>query len=235
MSSLPELDSSFARSATVDSTTSTLSHDKKKWRSPIWQYCRHPILDEDQTHLYCTQCPSDPTHEDYNNGPFHGNHAENMKKHLKRHYSIVLKKALSKNQAEVNHQLRQLYYQAEATSHTDELDAKILHAQLNRDVIIEALITLIVVRNLSFCLAEWPEFHTLYQALNPEYEGVIAISHPTIAARVSEAWTRHKDVVRRVLQGALTRIHISLDMWTSPNHLLLLAVVAHFTTQDLKK
>ena len=122
-----------------------------------------------------------------------------MKKHLKRHHGIVLEKALSKNQAEVNHQLQQLYYQAEATGHTDELDAKILHAQLNRDVITEALITLIVVRNLSFCLTEWPEFHTLCQALNPECAGVIAISHPTIAARVSEAWTRHKDVVRRVL------------------------------------
>jgi hypothetical protein len=100
MSSLLELDSSFA---TVESTTSILSHDKKKWQSPIWQYCRRPTLDEDQTHLYCTHCPSDPIHEDYKEGPFHRNHVENMKKHLKRHHKIIVEKALSKNQVEVNH------------------------------------------------------------------------------------------------------------------------------------
>ena len=103
MSSLPDLDSSFARSATVDLTTSTLSHDKRKWRSPIWQYCRRLILNEDQTHLYYTHCLSDPTHEDYREGPFHGNHVENMKKHLKRRHGITIKKALSKNQIEVNY------------------------------------------------------------------------------------------------------------------------------------
>ena len=101
MSSLLEPDSSFTRSTIANSTTSTLSHNKK-WRSPVWQYCRRPTLDEDQTHLYCTRCPSDPTHEDYKEGPFHGNHAENMKKHLKRRHEIVIEKALSKNQVEVN-------------------------------------------------------------------------------------------------------------------------------------
>jgi hypothetical protein len=118
MSSLLEPDSSFTRSTaaesttaesttaestTAESTTSTLSHDKRKWWSPVWQYCRRPILDEDQTHLYCTRCLSNLTHKDYKEGPFHRNHAENMKKHLKRHYGITIEKALSKNQIEVNH------------------------------------------------------------------------------------------------------------------------------------
>ena len=68
-----------------------------------------------------------------------------MKKHLKRRYKIVIEKALSKNQVEVNHQLRQLYYQTEATGDTDELNAEILKAQLNKIVITEALISMIVV------------------------------------------------------------------------------------------
>jgi hypothetical protein len=187
MSSLLDPDSSFTQSTTVDSTTSDLSHDKKKWRSPVWQYCRRPTPDEDQSHLYCTHCPSDPTYEDYGEGPFHGNHAENMKKHLKRHHEIIIEKALSKNQVEVNYQLRQLYYQAEATGNTNELDIEILKAQLNKAVITEALITLIVVRNLSFCLAEWPEFHTLCQALNPECTGIITTTHSRIYTQVNKA------------------------------------------------
>jgi hypothetical protein len=84
-----------------------------------------------------------------------------MKKHLKRHHGITIEKALSKNQIEVNQQLQQLYCQAEATSGADELDSEILRAQLNKTVIIEALVSMIVVRNLSFCLVKWPEFHTL--------------------------------------------------------------------------
>lgn len=105
MSSLLEPDSSFTQSVIAESTTSTdtLSHDKRKWRSPVWQYCRRPILDKDQTHLYCTRCLSDPTHEDYKEGPFHGNYVENIKKHLKRHHGIIIEKALSKNQMEVNY------------------------------------------------------------------------------------------------------------------------------------
>jgi hypothetical protein len=65
--------------------------------------------------------------------------------------------------------------------------------------------------------------------------GIITTTHSRIYTQVNKAWTRHKDVVRRVLQSALTRIHISLDIWTSPNHWLLLAIVAHFTTQNSKK
>lgn len=77
-----------------------------------------------------------------------------MKKHLKRHHRITIEKALSKNQIEVNHQLWYLYCQAEATGSADELNSEILRSQLNKIVIIEALISLIVVRNLSFCLIE---------------------------------------------------------------------------------
>jgi hypothetical protein len=204
MSSLLEPDSSFTQSTTAESTTSTLSHDKRKWWSPVWQYCRRPMLNEDQTHLYCTHCLSNPTHEDYKEGPFHGNHAENMKKHLKRHHGITIEKALSKNQIEVNHQLRQLYCQAEATSGADELDSEILRAQLNKTVITEALISMIVVRNLSFCLVEWPEFHTLCQALNQECEGIITTTHSQVHTHVSKAWNNYKDIVRRELQAALS-------------------------------
>jgi hypothetical protein len=93
MSSLLEPDSSFiqstaaesttaksttAESTTAESTTSTLSYNKRKWRSPVWQYCRRLILNKDQTHLYCTRCLSNPTHKDYKEGPFHKNYAENI-------------------------------------------------------------------------------------------------------------------------------------------------------------
>jgi hypothetical protein len=164
MSSSIEPDSSFVRSATGESATgesaaTTQTHDKK-WKSPVWQYCCCPTADKDQDYLYYAYCPPYPTPEDYIE-PYYAKHLENMKKHLFRHYCITIEKALSKNQVEVNQQLKQLYHQAKGTSATSELDTKILKAQLNKLVITEALISLIVVQNLSFCLVEWPKFHTL--------------------------------------------------------------------------
>jgi hypothetical protein len=49
---------------------------------------------------------------------------------------------------------------------TNELDIEILEACLNTGVITKALISFIVVQNLSFALVEWPEFHTFCQVLN---------------------------------------------------------------------
>jgi len=101
-------------------------------------------------------------------------------------------------------------------------------------VINEALLTLIVVRNLPFAIVEWPEFYTLCQALNSQSEGVITTAYSTITNKLKGCWTNHKDVVRQDLQSAISNIHISLDIWTSLNHHLLLAICAHYTTYLLK-
>jgi len=53
--------------------------------------------------------------------------------------------------------------------------------------------------------------------------------------KTEEAWKKHKYTIRIKLQAALSHIHISLDIWTSPNRWLLLAICAHFTTYDQKK
>jgi hypothetical protein len=83
-----------------------------------------------------------------------------MKKHLRRH-GIAVEKALSKNQVAVNQQLRQLYRQAKTNNDTDEFTTEILEGYLDKAVLTEALVSLVVVRNLSFHLVEWLEFHTL--------------------------------------------------------------------------
>jgi hypothetical protein len=86
----------------------------------------------------------------------------------------------------VNRQLRQLHRQAEADGETEEFDTEILEASLNTAVLTEALISLIVVRNLSFTIVEWPEFYTLYQVLNRVSEGKITTSHSRVYNKVKE-------------------------------------------------
>lgn len=91
----------------------------------------------------------------------------------------------------VNLQLKQYYQQATGTSEREELDTEILEAHLNSSIITEALISLIIVRNLSYALVEWPEFHTFCQLLNRAITGKITTSHSGIASLIKEAWGKH--------------------------------------------
>lgn len=75
---------------------------------------------------------------------------------------------------------------------------------------------------------ETPEFHTLCQALNPESANYITTSHSTVSSLIQNSFQTQKDVVRKKLQSALTDIHLSVDVWTSPNNYLFLATCAHF-------
>ena len=160
MSSLLELDSSFAPLTLEQSITTVQSHDKK-WRSPVWAHCCCPTKDENQAFLYCSHCLPDSEDPLYREDV-----ALNIKKHLKRWHNIIVLKALSKNQEAVNKQLKQLHSQARANGETEEFDTKVLDSCLDTGVLTKALITLIIVQNLSFALVEWPEFHTLCQVLN---------------------------------------------------------------------
>ena len=159
-----------------------------------------------------------------------------MTKHIQRHHpTITIEKLLSKKQEAVQQQLQQLYIQAKANGEIDGFHLEVLGACLNDEVVLEALITLIVVRNLSYNLVEWAEFYTLCQALNKACIGRIPTSHSTVHIKTEDAWKKHKHTVRIKLQAAISHIHIALDIWTSPNRYLLLAICAYFTTYEQKK
>ncbi|WKT54014.1 hypothetical protein QSH57_004598 [Fusarium oxysporum f. sp. vasinfectum] len=41
-----------------------------------------------------------------------------------------------------------------------------------------------------------------------------------------------KEKVKQRIQSAKSRIHISCDLWTSPNSLAILGIVSHYVTED---
>ena len=87
---------------------------------------------------------------------------------------------MNKKQEVVNQQLRQLYNQAKTNGDTTKFNLEVLEASLNKLVLLEALITLIVVQNLSFTMVEWPEFHTFCQVLNKACENKITTTHSIV-------------------------------------------------------
>src|SRR6266516_4667072 len=152
----------------------------------------------------------------------------NMRGHLESKHGIIVDRTPGPIQAETVRQLQQLYTRAQSSGQTEEIDTQVYRKHLNQDVINEALITLIVVRNLPFRVVEWPEFHAFAQVLNPESSDFITTTHSQITKKIQQSWQTHQDVVRKKLQSAISSIHLSLDIWTSPNRLLLLGICAHF-------
>jgi hypothetical protein len=90
---------------------------------------------------------------------------------------------------------------------------KILKKSINQDVLIEALIILIVVHNLSFCLIEWPAFHIFYQIFNAAYESKIIIYYAELRNKVEKSFQKYKNIVRKAFQGAFFYIYIFLNIW----------------------
>ena len=64
--------------------------------------------------------------------------------------------------------------------------------------------------------------------LNPKLKDFVTTTHSQVKNKIKKAYKIHKDTVQKKLQSALTSIHLSVDIWTSPNKHLLLGVTGDF-------
>ena len=112
----------------------------------------------------------------------------------------------------------------------EELESAIFANYLNTDTLLDALIQLIAVHSLPLHTIEWPELHALLRVCNPMT--TIPQSHSTMTTAVHSQWIKYQDTLRKTLRTAISPIHISLDIWTSPNTYLFLGVVAHFVQKN---
>jgi hypothetical protein len=64
--------------------------------------------------------------------------------------------------------------------------------------------------------------------LNPAINEWLPHSSTTIHDWVLRKYTEEKVIIRQAVQAALTNIHFTVDLWTSPNSLAILGIVAHY-------
>ena len=156
------MDSNFDSSDLLPLPTSDSGKtESKKGRTQtsqmIWTHTRPARDGEAQFHKdrsiqYCVYC----TESSYGSSV-----TTNMQNHLKSKHQISIEPTLSILQQSIINQLQQLYLKAESSGQTQQIDTQVLRRILNQYIIDEALVSLIVVRNLPFSLVEWPEFYTL--------------------------------------------------------------------------
>jgi hypothetical protein len=223
-----EADSSvLAPSTTQDSIQTGSRQTRGQSAYTTWAHSRAAYDGEDPTLRYCKHCTDEPIYST--------TVTTNLRKHLKSKHEITVEVAPSPIQAAIIQQLQQLYIRAASSGQTEEINTQVFRKHLNQDTIYKALVSLIVVRNLSFRMVEWPEFYTLCQVLNLELYDFITTAHSQIVKKIDQCWQTHKDIVRKKLQSAISSIHLLLDIWTSPNSLLLLGICAHFVDCSQEK
>jgi hypothetical protein len=181
------------------------------FRSDLGNHCRtitakEPARDKkDQLIYYCRYCSWAKSGS--TNFRYHLN-----KKHQIKHSPSSRTNTEASNEQEAN---------------TADQERQILVRVLNKQDVQQRLVDLIVVRCLPLSLVEWKEFHLFCRTLNPQCT-TIPRSHNTIQAWIQNSFQLKKDIVRKTLQSAKTRIHLSVDVWTSPNTYLVLAICGQF-------
>ena len=90
----------------------------------------------------------------------------NLWNYLKLKYRIIVQTIQSYIKVLASQKLEELYKQAAAKNKIDDFNFYILKKVLNKEVINQALIDLIIIQNLLLRTVKWLEFYVFYQALN---------------------------------------------------------------------
>ena len=91
-----------------------------------------------------------------------------------------------------------------------------------------------ITQNISINQVTHQPFRAFLEFINPAANQLLPRSPETITQHAWALREEGKQRLRHILASAISDIHITCDMWSSPNHLGLLPVVAHFTSWKLQ-
>jgi hypothetical protein len=145
----------------------------------------------------------------------------NIKGHLRTKHKVRIGNE-NHTRADAALQLHMLLEDLDLRTRPD-LQTTIFETVLNKDLIRQCLVRLIIQQRLPFRFVESSAFHALVQALNPAAAQFVPLSHNTIRQEIFKYWTTQKDLLQKEIQTAISNINIALDLWTSPNRILFMA------------
>jgi hypothetical protein len=99
---------------------------------------------------------------------------------------------------------------------------------LNGDVIKVLYVKFISACNIPLRLVECPEFRAFLHYLNEDIDRWLPAAHKTVRGWVLRQFMAEKEKVKAMLCKSKTKIHLSLDIWTSPSNKPIMGVVAYY-------
>ena len=96
----------------------------------------------------------------------------------------------------------------------------------------ELLIRWIVTMHISFSQVEYEAFQSLLSYLHPSILSYLPTSGNTIRAWVLDNFKQKQAHIKKELHLSKSLVHFSFDMWTSPNAMAMLGIVAHYVSHS---
>jgi hypothetical protein len=103
---------------------------------------------------------------------------------------------------------------------------------LDGDIIKVLFVKFIAACNMPLRLVECQEFRTFLTYLNGDIDRWLPSRHETVRTWVMRQFGIEKEKTKIQLQNSKTKIHLSLDIWTSPNNKPILGVVARYISDS---
>jgi hypothetical protein len=107
------------------------------------------------------------------------------------------------------------------------------HTPWQEEQLQAALIDWVILKDISFAVATSPELRGLLTWNRSDLLKALPTSRATIAEYTRSTLKRRREEIMTLVTTAASKISISVDVWTSSNHLSFLGVVAHFAGKSL--
>jgi hypothetical protein len=117
--------------------------------------------------------------------------------------------------------------QSHATPKRPRLDQSII-PKAKVKAVQERSVGLVIDSDVPFTIFEHKFLKELFYQFDHELALQIPWSSSSITRELQKIFESKADIIKAELGSALTKIHISFDLWTSPNRLAIMAVFAHF-------
>jgi hypothetical protein len=193
--------------------------------SAIWQFgVRYVSLTNPKEVAWrCSQC-----HIDHVIG---GDLTSNARRHLRTMHGILADSANKKRVRDGDEEVEEEGEERRGFQVVPQIRG--LVQTVNFDTYRYHLIRWIVERHLPFTIVEDANFQAMLASLNANFQQQSIRSGDTVRDWIEDEFLEAKKLVREeVLTKAISKIHISCDLWTSPNGFTLYSVAAHFVTRQ---
>jgi hypothetical protein len=206
----------------------------------IWEHTRKPRQDEVQHYWdkkynrfvsmrYCKHCVSSSTK---------ANRTTNLRNHLQSSHNIKVEVTAKKVTEDIEKRASYLnkvfgasgdaLFKSKRTNEEVAEDLFRSFLMENKEKIKRGLVEFLVENRSPFHMVEKASLGTLLSLFNPCAKEVLPTSHNTLAKYTVKSFNHQKELIRKLLKESSTRIHLSADIWTSPNNYLTLGLVGSF-------
>jgi hypothetical protein len=96
------------------------------------------------------------------------------------------------------------------------------------------MVGLLTHRRLPFSAVTWDEMQDVMLSCNPAIEDLIMISMHEAMRHITANFSLYQSQLKAKLQSAVSKVHISSDLWASPHRHGVLAVCARWVDEDYR-